>query len=367
MAMAATGGLTWAQKAELFADGFTVLRGAVPLDLVRRAKEAIDGTGATAVHAGEKVEFEQINLNSRAKKASAVGSSPEITDLFNKSAIRPTLQAAIGNVAAAQGAQIALTFPTEPSTRCMQSGWPEADIPHRGWAGHLDGVWNGGHPAPQASDDPDFDEELFVNGRGVNGCQQVVGPGLNLGMYTCLVGVTLSDQSIEGSGNLGLLKGAHHRMVEFFRKQKEMGGPLGPGGWGWPRFDHNAPNGWGVRHYPDFVREAFLEGAEYTADGKCWPKPTEVLLSPGDAVVALYHVPHNATRNEGSTDTPRYQLYFRVTNGNRAGYKEFDDSTVETLLDPWKDWEGLQADLPRLRHECGAALADRACSRSARL
>ena len=107
----------------------------------------------------------------------------------------------------------------------------------RGWAGHLDGVWNGGHPAPQASDDPKFDEDLFVNGqRGVNGCQQVVGPGLNLGHYTCLVGVTLSDQSIEGSGNLGLLKGAHHRMIEFFRKQKEMGSPLGPGGWGWPRF-----------------------------------------------------------------------------------------------------------------------------------
>lgn len=139
------------------------------------------------------------------------------------------------------------------------------------------------------------------------------------------------------------------------------GGPL------WPRFDHNAPNGWGVRHYPDFVREAFLEGAEYTEDGKCWPKPTEVLLSPGDAVVALYHVPHNATRNEGSTATPRYQLYFRVTNGSRAAYKEFDHSTEDTLLDPWKDWEGLRADLPRLRQEFGATSADQASSRSARL
>ena len=147
--VAAAPGLTWEQKMELFADGFTVLRGAVPLELVRRAKAAIDDTGATTVQPGEKVEFEQINLNQRARKAGAVSSSPEITDLFNKSAILPTLEAAIGNVPPAQGAQIALTFPTEPSTRCMQSGWPEADIPHRGWAGHLDGVWNGGHPAPQ--------------------------------------------------------------------------------------------------------------------------------------------------------------------------------------------------------------------------
>ena len=43
--------------------------------------------------------------------------------------------------------------------------------------------------------------------------------------------------------------------------------------------------------------------------------------------------------------------YFRVTNGNRAGYQDFDGSTVETLLDPWLDWEGLQPDLPRLREE----------------
>lgn len=135
------------------------------------------------------------------------------------------------------------------------------------------------------------------------------------------------------------------------------GGPL------WPRFDHNAPNGWGVRHYPDFVRESFLEEAEYTADGKCWPKPTEVVLSPGDAVVAMYHVPHNATRNEGATDTPRYQLYFRVTNGNRAR-KESDNSAVEALLDPWRDWEGLQSDLPRLHQGFSAAQAN---SHSARL
>ena len=30
---------------------------------------------------------------------------------------------------------------------------------------------------------------------------------------------------------------------------------MGPGGPFWPREDRNAPNGHGVRHYPDFVRE----------------------------------------------------------------------------------------------------------------
>ena len=88
-------------------------------------------------------------------------------------------------------------------------------------------------------------------------------------------------------------------MEEFFRMQDESGGPMGPGGPFWPREDRNAPNGHGVRHYPDFVREdaAAREGAEYTTDGKMWPKPTEVRLAPGDAAIILYHVPHNATRN----------------------------------------------------------------------
>lgn len=346
--------LTWQQKVELFRDGYTVMRGAVPMPLVDRAKAAIDGTNATAVKHDEEIEFEQINLNRRAKTASAVGSSPEITDLFNRSALLTTLNSAIGAVAPATGAQIALTFPTQPSRKCMQSGWPEADIPHRGWAGHLDGVWNGGTPAPQYHDDPGFDEHAFVNNaKGVNGCAKCVSTGLNLSNYTCLVGVSLSDQSMPGCGNLGLLKGAHHIMEQFFRVQHQHGGPLGPGGPLWPRFDKNSQNGWGVRHYPDFVRDSFREGAAYTADGKMWPKPTEVLLQPGDAVLALFHVPHNATRNEGAVNGPRYQLYFRVTNARRAQHENQDEgapnAAQSALMDLWSDWHGLQDDLPRLR------------------
>jgi hypothetical protein len=367
--------LSWGHKLELYRDGFTVLRGAVPARLVAAARAAIDGTGATTTGAARPT-FEQINLNRYARMASAVGGRPEITDLFNASSLLPTLRHAIGDVAAATGAQIALTMPTEPSARCMQSGWPEGDIPHRGWAGHLDGVWNGGHPAPQSRDDADFDEQLFAFGeRGVNGCarQKAVGGSerLNLSNYTALVGVSLSDQSCEGCGNLGLLRGAHHRMEEFFRAQASLGGPLGPGGPLWPRFDHNAPNGWGVVHYPTFVREAFLEGAAYTIDGKAWPKPTPVLLSPGDAVIALYHVPHNATRNEHPGRLARYQLYFRVTNARRqqqqqqqqreqgtrpeAGGAEAAQGAERALLDLWSDWEGLQTDLPRLRAEAQVA------------
>ena len=160
-------------------------------------------------------------------------------------------------------------------------------------------------------------------------------------------------------GNLGVLRGSHFAMQEFFATQDAAGGPMGPGGPFWPREDFNAPNGHGVRHYPDYVREAAAgsEGAEYTIDGKVWPKPMQVLLHPGDVAVVLYHVPHNATRNMSDEVmdgliVPRYQCYFRVTNGKRAGYMQPGGAAAkEALLDPWVDWEGLQRDLPQLHAE----------------
>lgn len=122
-----------------------------------------------------------------------------------------------------------------------------------------------------------------------------------------------------------------------------------------------------VRHYPDLVREdaAAREGAEYTVDGKLWPRPTEVLLAPGDAAVVLYHVPHNATRNcsddvrPDGRIVPRLQCYARVTNGRRPSPHK------PALLDLWSDWDGLQGDLPRLRAERELALLRTAAARPA--
>ena len=81
-------------------------------------------------------------------------------------------------------------------------------------------------------------------------------------------------------------------------------------------------------------------------------------IAQGDAVVALYHVPHNATRNENPSGSPRYQLYFRVTSGRRAPYKSAGDEAAaasrKTLVDLWSEWDGMQAVLPRLRAELKA-------------
>ena len=212
---------------------FTILRGAVSHELVARAKAAIDGTRATDVGA-KKIEFEQTNLSKHAQRAGQVGGWPEVTDILNASDVLPLLRSAIGEVEPARGLQVALTLPTEPGARCMQSGWPEKDIPYRGWAGHVDAIWNGGAPAPQSPDDPEFDPLAWYGtpeqpSRGTNGNPQVHAPGMHLGNFTCLVGISLTDQTTEGMGNVGVLRGAHHSMEEFFRMQDDAGGPMGPG------------------------------------------------------------------------------------------------------------------------------------------
>ena len=134
-----------------------------------------------------------------------------------------------------------------------------------------------------------------------------------------------------------LLKGAHHEIERFFRYQRDAGGPLGPDGPNWGRIDHDAPNGGGLRHYPDAVRMAFTAGAGRTPDGKLWPKPTLLLLAPGDAAIVLHAVPHSATRV--ARTEPRLMVFFRITplarpERNRVVYPE-------ALCDIWREWPGM--------------------------
>ena len=34
------------------------------------------------------------------------------------------------------------------------------------------------------------------------------------------------------------------------------------------------------------------ETSECTPDGRRWPRPTQILMKPGDAAIAMYHIPH---------------------------------------------------------------------------
>ena len=209
---------TEAQKAAMYEDGFLVVRSAVQPELVAAARTALEG--------------------------GAVGSAPEIMALLYESALAPFLRAGLrgADFHQVKGSQAGANAPRPVGTRCMQTGWPESDVPFFGWCGHVDGIWSGGAAAPQSRDEPEFDEAKWYGEPAVNGHNKSYGEGLNLQLFSALVGVSLSEQQLDGAGQIGVLKGAHKPFADFYQQQRAAGGPLGPGGPHWPREDFNAPN-----------------------------------------------------------------------------------------------------------------------------
>ncbi len=316
------------QKRSLYQDGFVVLPGIVPRDKVDAARRRLYmdiGQGAT----------------SRGGDATFVNLLNE-TDLFD------ILKEALGPIRPARSCQLASNFPADPDDQVNEAGYRDRDTPFFGWHGHLDGLWNGATPIHQDLHRSMTAAELAAWNQepARNGCRKCFPDlGANVMNFTALLGVALSDQTAEGAGNIGVLRGAHHEMERFFRRQRAAGGPLGPDGPDWERIDHQAPNGFGLRHYPELVRDAFAgdasdaNGAAHTADGRRWPRPTLLPLAPGDAAIILHAVPHGATRVAGPE--PRQMVYFRITpearpKPNRAVYPD-------ALCDIWREWPGMTA------------------------
>ena len=161
----------------------------------------------------------------------------------------------------------------------------------------MDGLWSGGGPILQSRDE---DTTEWYREAGTNGTPlEPRVPGdlqANILNFTCLAGIALSDQLEDGDGQVGLLGGAHHVIREVYERQAESGGPIGPGGPGWGREHTEAPNGHGLRYYPDEVRTAYAATAASTSDGRLWPRPDIIKLRAGDGVLVLHEVPHAATR-----------------------------------------------------------------------
>ena len=310
------------QKRSFYRDGFVVLPGVVPPEMVAAARRRI---------------FAGLGGGERARGDEAV-----FMDLLAATDIAPILDEMLGRVADVRGVQLASRFPTDPSDSVNESGYPDRDTPFFGWHGHLDGLWNGATPMHQDVEQPMTADQLAAwdEEPSRNGCRKAFPDrNANIMNFTALVGVALSDQTENGAGNVGLLKGAHHEMERFFQKQRDEGGPLGPDGPDWPRVDTDAPNGSGLRHYPEAVREAFRPHGAETADGRFWPEPTLLHLAPGDAFIVLHAVPHSATRVEGSE--PRLMAYFRIVPASRPDgtRKVYPDA----LCDIWREWPGMAA------------------------
>ena len=342
--------MTPEQKQSFYEDGFLIFRDIVPPEIVQKAVRTLYGelsaVWQSSMQLARQGDEATAEVKSRHLEASRVslktGVHPAILDLLNpSSSLISSIEEALGGnpIRGPRGAQLATIFPHERGNAINEAGYPANEVPFFGWHGHLDGLWNGASPMHQRTDRGmnNEEKEAWFRDPAKNGVRRVY-EDANISNFTGLIGIPLSDQMVEGSGNLGLLRGAHHPISEFFQYQRDQGGPLGPDGPDWQRMDTDAPNRGGLRHYPDQVRGKFTKDAEYTSDGRMWPKPTLIKVKPGDAVLALHAVPHCATRLEGYT--PRLMAYFRFTAANRPSRNPH--VYPDALCDCWLEWKGMR-------------------------
>ncbi len=350
--------LTLEQKRDLYRDGYIIVRNAIPPEVLEASLQRIRD----------------------ANKGEYIGGEPEMTDLINASAITPVLKEAMGNFDPPIKCQIGIRKVAEPADRFNNVGYREKDMPYFAAESHVDGSLTIAIPQEVQEGTP---EEIYARyiASGPKGdigrSPEVMGHNmvplfedpemtLGLGSFTAFVFVALNDQLEEGCGQTALIPGSHHEVEKFFRWQREQNGHLGPEGPGWPRLDHDCPNRCGLIYLPDAVREKFIdETSECTPDGKKWPRPTQMLMSAGDACITVFNMAHTGTRNQFGKRS-RKTMIFRIRNkkrqpdimvngvsdhpdrGQMGEWLDFEEGnnpwerSKDAMCNIWDEWEGMQ-------------------------
>ncbi len=305
--------LTKEQKRQFYHDGYIVLKQAVSSSLVDAALARI----------------------AKAKKGENLGSEKAMTDLLNASSLTPILTDMIGAFDPPIACQVGVLKRRDPGDHFNNIGYRDKDMPYYGAETHMDGSITIVAPQTVQEGTPqEIYDRYFASGpKGNLGrSAEVMGHNmvpmfedpemtLGLGSFTAFAFVCLSEQTQEGCGQTALLRGAHHVVEKFFQKQRDINNSLGPEGPGWPRLDYESPNRSGLVYLPKEVRDQFIdESSETTPDGKKWPKPTQILMEPGDACITSFHIPHSGTRNERGTQS-RKNIIFRLRSKSRQPNK----------------------------------------------
>lgn len=349
--------LTLDQKCDLYRDGYIIVKNAVSSDLVDNA----------------------LRRMRTAQKGEYVGSSEHLTNLVNASDVTPILHEAMGYFDPPVTSQVGVLKRRDPGDHFNNLGYRDRDMPFYGAETHMDGLCTIAVPQKVVSGSQEEIYKMYISsgpkgdiGRspevmGHNSVPLFEDPEMTLGMgsFTAFVFVCLNDQTREGCGQTALLRGAHHETQKFLRWQFETNGHMGPEGPGWPRLNYEAPNGCGLVYLPEKVREKFLDDdSEATPDGVRWPRPTQILMEPGDACITLFNIPHSGTRNEHGTES-RKNIIFRIRNksrqpkhmvngvsdhpdrGQRGEWLEYEEGNNPwerskfALQNMWNEWEGM--------------------------
>lgn len=345
--------LTDDQKRSLYRDGFIVLKNAVPKELTRRARRAVNVMGGS----GARRAYHEIAENEA------------LTDLINTTPFGEIVRNTIGPYDPPDRGFAAVLYPRDPSDNINIYGVPDSEVPNHAFHPHVDGLWAGEIPKSQSEVD-DFQSprtehfgsgDASAIGRNMTPFFQDPDCTLSCGSFTAFAGVALNDQPEFGYGNFAVIKSGHHEVEKFFQWQRDQGGVMGPEGPGWPRLSRIGNENVGLTHLPEMVMEKF-PGTE--AFGRVWPEATPLILEEGDAMMAVHCIPHCGTRNDIGPD-PRINVYFRIRrdrndgtrvrgdsdhpdrhwNGDFREYAEGHDPwqvSKDALCDIWSQWDGMQ-------------------------
>ena len=340
------------EKVQLYHDGYVVLKNAVDQSLTSAAKALISQQPDLIVY----------------------GDNPIINGLYNDSILPDVLDEAMGPHTRPLNAQVAVVMPNRVDGVVKRAFHAKNPPPMHG---HVDGGWAGLCPE-KVSEIKSRGQDLHTWGE--DGDPHSMGPAggaplwqdrektLAIGSYTALAAVCLNDQRKPGKGQFAVHRGGHHAAEALFKRQRELGGPLGGGGPLWPRLVETGNDTAFAGIMPPAMYEAYPDD-NVQLDGWPWPGLTPVLMEEGDAVIALHSLPHTATPN--MSDDPRMNVLFRIRRlrddnpyeGNvrigwgvcdhpdrtlagefleyPAGYNPYEYS-IDKLCDHWSEWDGMK-------------------------
>lgn len=353
--------LTIEQKRQLFHDGYIILKNAVPQKLVDAAQTRIE-----TARPGEHLI-----------RASG------LTDLVNKSSVTQILHDTMGQFDAPTRVQAGVTRQSPPGDQFTALGYQDKDLPYFGHGLHAEGLFSGRSPQEPMKGSPaeiyhhmiasgpkgDIGRSADVIGTNTDPLFQDPEMTLSVGSFTAFVIVALNDQTKPGVGQTAIIPGGHRVLESFYRWQHEQNGCIGPEGPGWPRFDYDAPNRAGHVLLPQAVQRKLIdldpEPPETTPDGRPWPRPTQIMMEPGDAAITIFQMPHTGTRNEFGTES-RKNMIFRIRNkqrqpniavtgvsdhpdrGQKGEWLEYEagnnpwERSKFALTHMWHEWEGMR-------------------------
>lgn len=362
--------LTDDEKRQFYRDGFFTLKNIIPEELVVAAQNRYKTASG-----GDDLTHEK-----------------EYCDLVNLSPLTPIMLELMGDFDPVSATRhIVRIAGQKAGDGFAASGYREKDEPYYGVNLHLDG--QAVFPTPQnpVEGNPEEIYASYISGgrKGdIGKCPENIGinysplfhdPDMtnSMGGFTAFLFVCLSDQSMPGGGQTNVLKGAHHASEAFFRWQYQQERRLGIDGPGWPRLNHDVPNRCGYRFLPDMIIDQFIDDtSETTPDGRRWPRPTPTYMEPGDATIAMYHIPHSGARNENGKSARKSPIYALVNKKRHphhpvdghsdhpdrhwdGGFFEFPDGKAQyerskfALLNMYHEWEGMTEIVAQERAKAG--------------